>query len=53
MENMIFERTKLYVLEIAKALDRMVSRNMVEKVASIEKKLGIYDLTQFTPRVSI
>ena len=24
---------------------------MVEKVAEIEKKLGIYDLAQFTPRV--
>ena len=24
---------------------------MVEKVAAIEKKLGIYDLAQFTPKV--
>ena len=24
---------------------------MVDKVAGIEKKLGIYDLTQFTPKV--
>ena len=25
--------------------------SMVEKVAGIEKKLGIYDLSQFTPKV--
>jgi hypothetical protein len=31
---------------------RRSMRNMVDKVAGIEKKLGIYDLAQFTPKVA-
>ena len=30
---------------------RKGAEKMVDKVAGIEKKLGIYDLAQFTPKV--
>jgi hypothetical protein len=42
--------TKRFVVKEHQLFGEDGFERMVERVASIEKSLGIYDLTQFTPK---